>query len=62
MQSMPRLYKESVVHCELVQRLKYSSAWELQLKGYSHRGQEPLDMEVKDAAPLETATKQCSED
>jgi hypothetical protein len=39
-----------------------SPAEELQRKGASQRGQEPLDMEAKDATLLEATTKQHSED
>jgi hypothetical protein len=39
-----------------------SSAREMQLKGASQRGQEPLDMEVEGAIPLEAVTRQRSED
>jgi hypothetical protein len=45
-----------------VRELKVSSTWELQLEGASQRGQEAVDMAAKDAKPLETATKQRSED
>jgi hypothetical protein len=38
-----------------------SSARQLQLKGASQRGQEPLDTEAEDATLLEAATKQRSE-
>jgi hypothetical protein len=50
------------VVCKLVWQLKGSSAWELQVKGYSQRGQEPLDMEAEDTTPLEASTKQHTED
>jgi hypothetical protein len=50
------------VRCELVQQLEASSAQELQLKGASQQGQEPLDTEAEDTTPLETTTKQRSED
>jgi hypothetical protein len=35
---------------------------ELQLKGASQRGQEPLDTEAEDTTLLEAVTKQLSED
>jgi hypothetical protein len=60
MWSMPRLHKELIVLW--VWQLEVSSSRELQLKGASQWGQEPLDTEAKDAALLEAATKQRSED
>jgi hypothetical protein len=47
------------MRCELVQQLEASSDQELQLKGASQGGQEPLDMKAKDATPLEIPSKQC---
>jgi hypothetical protein len=38
-----------------------NSTRELQLKGVSQWGKEPLDTEAEDATPLEAATKQRSE-
>jgi hypothetical protein len=38
-----------------------SSTRELQLKGASQRGQEPLDTEAEDAPPLEATKKQRTE-
>jgi hypothetical protein len=46
---------------EVVSWNPISSDQELQLKGTSQRGQEPLDTESEDATPLEAATKQGSE-
>jgi hypothetical protein len=62
MRSMPRLHKESIVHCSFGGWKTVSSAWELQLKGTSQRGYEPLDTEAENAASLEAITEQHSED
>jgi hypothetical protein len=45
-----------------VGRKPASLAQELQLKGASQRGHEPLDTEAKDATMLEATTKQHIED
>jgi hypothetical protein len=63
MWSMPRLHKESITCVSEFGSWKpVSTAWESQLKGDSQRGQEPLDTQAEDTAPLEATAKQCSED
>jgi hypothetical protein len=62
MRSVPRLHTESIWRCKFGSWKPVSSAWELQLKGASQRGQEPFDTEADDATPLEAAIRQRSED
>jgi hypothetical protein len=62
MQSVLRLHKELIVRCEFGSWKPVNTARELQLKGASQWGQEPLDREAKDITLLKAAIKQCSED
>jgi hypothetical protein len=58
--SVPRLKKESMVVSYFESWKAVGSVRELQLKGASQRGLEPLDMEAEDATLLEATTKQRS--
>jgi hypothetical protein len=60
MRSVPKLYKESIVLYDILKPV--SSSRELQRNVANQRKQEPLDTEAENAALLEAATKQRSED
>jgi hypothetical protein len=57
MRSMLTLHYESIVHCEFGSWKPVDTARELQLKGASQRGQEPLDTEAEEATTLEAVTR-----